>query len=233
MGSTHLPHEVDNEVSRLTLLKGAYDSNKYSLEDRFLYRYPQEIKRHEEAIECLVKDICKREMTESTEFTVTIEGKVFHEREKAGTYMLSLLEGMKDGETRVIGNLKDFELSITKSPYHLEQGMTLHGNKTYFISFSDSPHGNMIKLENTLEAFEKRIEKHEMTIEELTRNMNQTKEEWEKPFAHQSTLERILKRQNELNHLLDMNKDTDTIIDDEDVREVASIVEQYSDSEAL
>ncbi|WP_243141156.1 DUF6908 domain-containing protein [Alkaliphilus pronyensis] len=225
--------EVDNEVSRLTLLKGAYDSNKYSLEDRFFYRYPQEIKRHEEAIECIVKDTEKRDMDTSTEFKVTIEGKVFHEREKAGTYMLALLNGMKDGETRTVGNLKGFELSITKSPFHMEQGMTLHGNKTYFIGFSDSPHGNMIKLENTLEAFEKRIEKHEMTIEELTRNMNQAKEEWEKPFAHQSTLERILKRQNELNHLLDMNKEADTIIGDEDVNEVASIVEEYSDGEAL
>lgn len=147
--------------------------------------------------------------------------------------MLALLEGMKDGETRAIGNLKGFELSITKSPFHMEQGMTLYGNKTYFIGFSDSPHGNMIKLENTLEAFEKRIEKHEMTIEELTRNMNQAKEEWEKPFAHQSTLERILKRQNELNHLLDMNKEADTIIGDEDIEMTDLIEEQYIEGEAL
>jgi hypothetical protein len=172
-------------------------------------------------------------MDRSTEFKVTIEGKVFHEREKAGTYMLSLLEGMKDGETRAIGHLKGFELSIAKSPFHLEQGMTLQGNKTYFIKFSDSPHGNMMKLENTLESFEKKIEKHEMTIEELTRNMKQAKEEWEKPFAHQSTLNRILKRQNELNHLLDMNKDADTIIEDEDVKEEVSKVEEYKDGEAL
>ncbi|QUH32080.1 helicase [Vallitalea guaymasensis] len=207
--------EIDNEVARLTLLKGAYDSNKYSLEDRFLYRYPSEIKKQKEIIECLVKDIEKRDMTSSNDFKITIEGKVFNERERAGTYVLALLQGMKAGDTKAIGNFKDFELSITSSMFSNENGMLLHGSKTYFVSFSNSTHGNMIKLENILDSLEKRIEDSEMRIDELTRNMEQAKEEFEKPFVHQANLQRLVKRQAELNVLLDMNKESDTPVVDE------------------
>jgi hypothetical protein len=214
--------EVDNEVSRLTLLKGAYDSNKYSLEDRFLYRYPQEIKRQEETIECLVKDIEKRDMARVKDFKITIEGKVFDEREKAGTFMLAILQGMKEGKTKSIGNFKGFDLSISKSIYSNENGMTLHGSKTYFTSFSDSSYGNMIKLENILGSFEKRVEDHEIRIEEFNRNMEQAKEEFLKPFTHQASLERAIKRQAELNILLDMNKESHVnLVDDENIKDKA------------
>ncbi|SKC77858.1 helicase-related protein [Maledivibacter halophilus] len=212
--------EVDNEVSRLTLLKADYDSNKYSLEDRFLYKYPMEIKRQEEIIECLIKDIEKRDMAQEQEFKMTIEGRVFHEREKAGTYMLAILQGLKEGEKKSVGSFKGFELSISKSAYSSDNGMTLHGSKSYFASFSDSPHGNMMKLENILDSLEKRIEDHEIRVEELNRNMKQAKEEFQKPFAHQASLERALKRQFELNIQLDMNKEPDeNIVDDEDLND--------------
>jgi hypothetical protein len=207
--------QIDNEVSRLTLLKSSYDSNKYSLEDRFLYRYPQEIKRQEETIECLVKDIEKRDMITSQDFKVTIEGKVLDEREKAGTYMLALLKGMKEGETKSIGNFKGFELAITKSIFSSENGMTLHGDKAYFVSFSDSPHGNMIKLENMVDSFEKRVEKCEMRIDELTRNMEQAKEEFDKPFAYKEELGKAIKRQAELNIELDLNKRSESTVADD------------------
>lgn len=207
--------EIDNEVSRLTLLKSNYDSNKYSLEDRFLYRYPQEIKRQEEMIECLVKDIEKRDMVRSDDFKITIEGRVFDEREKAGTYMLSFLQGMKEGESKSIGYFNGFELSLTKSIFSNETGMTLHGNKTYFITLSDSTYGNMIKLDNILDSFEQRVEKCDVSIDELTRNMEQAKEEFEKPFVHQAGLERVIKRQTELNLLLDMNKGDESPVTDE------------------
>ncbi|MCG8699627.1 MAG: hypothetical protein MI922_16350, partial [Bacteroidales bacterium] len=213
--------EVDNEVSRLTLLKGAYDSNRYSLEDRFLYRYPREIKKQEEIIECLVKDIEKRDMARSKDFKITIEGKVFDEREKVGTFILAMLQGMKEGETKSIGNFKGFDLSISKSMYSKENGMTLHGSKTYFVRFSDSTYGNMIKLENILDSLEKRIEDCEIRIEELRRNMEQAKGEFEKPFIHQASLERVIKRQAELNILLDMNKEPDMPMDDENLSDDA------------
>lgn len=207
--------EIDNEVSRLTLLKSNYDSNKYSLEDRFLYRYPLEIKRQEEMIECLVKDIEKRDMVRSEDFKITIEGRVFDEREKAGTYMLSLLQGIREGESKSIGHFNGFDLSLTKSVFSNETGMTLHGNKTYFITLSDSTYGNMIKLDNILDSFEKRVEKCEVSIDELTRNMEQAKEEFDKPFLHQAILERVIKRQTELNLLLDMNKGDESPVADE------------------
>ncbi len=207
--------EIDNEVSRLTLLKGVYDSNKYSLEDRFLYKYPQEIKRQEENIECLIKDIERRNMAISNDFKITVEGKNFDEREKAGTYMLSILQGISEGKTKFIGNFKGFELSITKSIFSNETGMTLHGNKTYFVVLSDSSYGNMIKLENILDSFEKRVENCEMRIDELNRNMAQAREEFNKPFTYKSELEKAIKRQAELNIQLDMNKKTNDVLEDD------------------
>ncbi len=45
--------------------------------------------------------------------------------------------------------------------------------------------------------------------------MEQAKEEFDKPFVHQASLERVIRRQAELNILLDMNKGDESPVADE------------------
>ncbi len=220
--------KVDNELSRLQLLKSNFDSNIFKLEDSFIYKYPNQIKKLQAEIECPIKDIEKRNLDTPKDFKIHIEGKVFDERDKAGTYILALFKDLKDDETKVVDSFKGFELSVTKSIFSNLRGMTLHGSFTYFVEFGDSTHGNMVRLENLLEGFEKKVEVKELTIKELERNTAQTKEEFAKLFAYKVELEKMFSRQSELNVVLDMSNKSDDVIVDE-----KSIKDEFFDAEDL
>ncbi|PHS35029.1 MAG: hypothetical protein COA82_05695 [Alkaliphilus sp.] len=207
--------DVDNEVSRLKLLKSNFDSKKYSLEDRILYSYPQQIKRQEEMIECTVKDIEIRNENTKAEFEIKINGQIFDEREKAGVYVFALLNGMKDDETKIIGQFNGLEVLFKKGFFSSDKELVIKGNKSYSIKISDSSHGNMVKLDNLLKGLEKQVENADIKIDEINRNLRQAEEEFKKPFAYEEKLKNLLRRQLELNSELDMDKEDDLVIDEE------------------
>lgn len=77
--------DIDNEVSRLRVLKAAYDNQKYTMQDNFTFKYPKLISEAKQQFECVIKDINKRDMNKINDFAITINGRLFDEREKAGT----------------------------------------------------------------------------------------------------------------------------------------------------
>ncbi|PKM56013.1 MAG: helicase [Firmicutes bacterium HGW-Firmicutes-5] len=208
--------DIDNEVSRLSLLKSEYNSRQYAMEDNFTYKYPKLIHQAKQRLEALIKDVSKRDMNLTEEFQITIDGKYFDEREKAGTYLQVLLSRLEPDKESHVGTFNGFDLLILKNNFFGQQKMILHAEQKYEVEFGDSAHGNMVRLDNLLEGLEKRIEQTESQIDEYERNMSQSKEEWEKPFKYENVLAQKLKRQFELNAELDMDKGDDGMVVDED-----------------
>ena len=54
-----LPHEVDNDVQRLKLLKSSYDSQRYKLQDNFMIKYPKMIQAAKEKLQRVSSDAGK------------------------------------------------------------------------------------------------------------------------------------------------------------------------------
>lgn len=208
--------DIDNEVSRLTLLKSNYNSRRYAMEDNFMYRYPKFIHETNQRLECLIKDIALRDMHRSEEFQITINGKIFDEREKAGTYVQVLTGKMEDEGEKHIGQFRGFEFSIQCNKFFGQHKMILHGSLKHESELGESPHGNMVRLENLLDGFERYQEKLESKLEEHQRDLAQSKEEYSKPFKYEEELLFKLKRQFELNAELDMDKGIDEVIADEE-----------------
>ena len=71
-----------NDVQRLKLLKASYDSQRYSLQDNFMLRFPKLIKAAEEKLACVREDIMTRDkqLIASPEFSITIGKSQFTER---------------------------------------------------------------------------------------------------------------------------------------------------------
>jgi len=208
--------DIDNEVSRLSLLKSEYNSRRYAMEDNFTYKYPKLIHQSKQRLEALIKDVSKRDMNLSEEFQITIDGKYFDEREKAGTYLQMLFSRLEPDQETHVGIFNGFDLLILKNNFFGQQKMMLHAEQKYEVEFGDSAHGNMVRLDNLLEGLEKRIEQTESQIDENERNMSQSKEEWEKAFKYEGVLAQKLKRQFELNAELDMDKEDGGMVVDED-----------------
>ena len=208
--------DLDLEIQRLQLLKANYDNQRYSLQDKFTFVYPKAIAENEQILECVIKDREIRNMNRTEEFSITLDGKIFTERESAGNRILLLAKAMKADEvSKTIGTFGGFEVLLQKERTidSICFSLILRGNLKYTANLSANPLGNTTKLDNLLRTIDIRIEKFESELDEYRKNMDIAKTEYEKPFAYADTLVEKLKRQAELNKELDLSTKEDVVVE--------------------
>ena len=85
--------DLDVAVSRLTLLKSSFMSQKYSLEDQIRRHFPQQIRELEQRIERFTMDLEQVKTTAVSEpgkfIPMELEGKIFTEKKEAGAAILA------------------------------------------------------------------------------------------------------------------------------------------------
>ena len=224
--------ELDNDVQRLRLLKSSYDSQRYTLQDNFMIRYPKLIKAAEEKLACVREDIKTRdaELIRNPEFAITVGNMTFTERVDGGTMMLEAISKCKTGDTCTIGAFKGFELLVEKN-FMGANYLVLRGKTDYKAELSTSPVGNMVKLENLFNALQENEEFLLKKIEDYKNDLEASRKEYEKPFAYEEELKEKVARQYELNAQLDLEngkvEDVDLGGIDEDIEKVAEADSPY------
>lgn len=215
--------EVDNELQRLKVLKASYDSQRYTFQDNFMIKFPKLIKAAEEKIECVRKDIELRnaERVKSEEFSITIGNMLYTERNDGGTAMLEEISKYKAGDTYEIGKFRGFNLLVEKN-YMGINFLILQGKNEYKAEMSTSAVGNMIKLDNMFNNIEENEEFLKKKIEQYKRDLESSKIEYEKPFVYEEELKEKLKRQAELNSMLDLEKNIGEEIKETEKEEIYS-----------
>ena len=228
--------ELDNDLQRLKLLKASYDSQRYTFQDNFMIKYPKLIKAAEEKLECVKYDMETRdkELLKGDEFAITLGNMTYTERSDGGTAMLEMLSKCKSGETYGLGSFRGFELFIEKN-YMGVNYMILRGKTEYKAEMSTSPVGNMIKLDNLFNSLSENEEFLNKKIEQYKRDLESSKEEYEKTFAYEKELKDKLNRQSELNAVLDLEKSIDAKIicqpENEKSGKVAEDIPEYTKDE--
>ena len=224
--------EIDNDVQRLRLLKSSYDSQRYTLQDNFMIRYPKLIKAAEEKLACVREDIKMRdaELIAHPEFAVTVGNMTFTERADGGTMMLEAISKCKTGDTYSIGAFKGFELMVEKN-FMGTSYMVLRGKTDYRAELSTSPVGNMVKLENLFNALQESEEFLLKRIDEYQNDLEASKKEYEKPFAYEEELREKVARQYELNAELDLENGKVADIDLGSIDEEVPAVERVAEAE--
>ena len=197
--------QLENDVQRLKLLKSTYDSQRYSLEDNIVVRFPKLIKAAAEKAECVREDMktVEKGLLTEPEFAITVKGAKFKERVDGGTSMLEAISKCKNGETTHLGEFKGFELLVEKNFIGVNY-LVLRGKTDHKAELSSSPVGNMVKLENLLGGMSEELDFLTKKIEQYERDLEQSKLEYEKPFAQEAELSEKIARLNELNVQLDL-----------------------------
>ena len=201
--------QLENDVQRLKMLKSSYDSQRYSLQDNFMIRYPKLIAAATEKLACVLEDTKTAEaaLIAEPDFAITVDvagkGTKFTERTEGGTFMLQAVSQCKTGETTHIGSFKGFELLVEKNFIGINN-MVMRGKTDYKVELSASPVGNMVKLENLCHGISVGVSELEKRIEQYQRDMEQSKQEYEKPFTQEEELNEKVARLNELNVQLDL-----------------------------
>ena len=117
--------------------------------------------------------------------------------------MLEAISKCKTGDVYPIGRFKEFDLLVEKN-YMGVNYMVLRGKTEYKAELSTSPVGNMVKLENTFNGLSENEEFLIKKIDQYQRDMEQSKQEYEKPFSYETELKEKLARQFALNAELDL-----------------------------
>ena len=198
--------EIDNEISRLRVLQNSYNSKKYTMQDNITYKYPNKITSLTIRLNNINQDIEIRDKNSTESFSIKIKEQIFTKREDAGV----VLNNLKNQTDTIIGTYKGFNISLNRDNFR--DNLLIHGKLTYKIELGDSPIGNMVKLENIVNNFDKNKIECERNLDQCKRNLDMAKIELEKPFAYENELRDKIKRQEELNSLLSLDKCNDDII---------------------
>lgn len=209
--------QLDADVAKLKLQKADNLSQRYSLEDALIKKFPRNIADQEERIKCLIEDI---ETAKNSTFPnengfspMEVMGTTYTEKAEAGKAILAVCERINSPDERPLGEYRGFKMEIGFDTFGREFFINLRGKLFHKVPLGQDANGIIIRLDNAIEAFEKRKQGCELQLEELHKQVENAKAEIAKPFAREAELEEKCKRLAELNAELNMDKRENEIVD--------------------
>ena len=210
---------LDIEVSKLKLLKANFVSNHYRLEDDIAKNYPQQIAKLKESIEGLRADLEKyqaNKITDPEKFVMEVGGTVFSEKKEAGAALLAVCQSMKQADAMInVGQYQGFSIRLKFDSWNKEFILFLKNENVYRVSLGSDENGNIIRINNALEAIPQKLAEAEQKLETVQGQLKNAMEEVKKPFPKEEELNQKLERLSELNALLNMDE-KETVMEGEE-----------------
>lgn len=214
--------ETDNEISRLTVLKSAWQSQRNSLQYDISKRYPNEIKISEKNIKHMTADLAAFRQNKPPEFQMVIDGKTHDERTKAAEHFMvrSRKLGKEVGDTLDMGSYAGFPVSLQRGMMGSVR-IVLDGQSWYSADMGEAALGNITRIENLAERIESELQVEQRTLADLNRQLADAEAENEKPFPNEEKLAQLQHRKVELDLALEFKDSPDPVLapdeDDADV----------------
>ena len=219
-GNPHIKEkmDLDIDVSRLKLLKANHLSQRYALEDQLIKELPQKLRSLEERIRGYEADSVR--LTENTQpnadgfSPMVIQGKHYAEKKDAGAALLAACKAMTSPEAVPLGQYRGFAMELSFDSFSREFKVAFIGELRHTVALGTDIFGNIQRLDNALEAFPDRLAACAEQLENTKTQMENAKTEVQKPFPQEAELAEKMKRLDELNILLNMDKRDNEIADD-------------------
>ena len=219
--STGNPHikekmELDMEVSKLKLIKSSFMSQIYDLEDKVVKFYPKQIAEIAARIKGLEKDIetVKQYPKAEDKFnTMTIDGFGYFEKEKAGNALIERCKKMTSEEPVNIGDYRGFSMELSFDSFQKLFYVTLVGCLSHKVELGTDVFGNIQRIDNALDGFEKRLEFEKEKLANTNTQYETAKVEAKRAFPQEAELQEKTKCLAAVEALLKMDKKDDNVID--------------------
>ena len=211
--------DLDIQVQRLRLLKSNYLSERYALEDKILKFYPQDIARRKETIEGLKSDmeiVAKNPRPDAEHFSgMVVKGTSYTEKAEAGQALIDACKEMTSPDPIALGSYRGFSMELSFDTFSREYTVRLKGTLSYSVALGTDPHGNITRLDNTLDGLEKRLTTAVQELENVEKQLETAKADVQKPFSHEEELQSKTARLSELNALLNVDHTENEVVDGE------------------
>ena len=201
--------DLDVQVAKLKVLKADHQSQKFRLEDKLLTKFPAEIQEQTAKIAALKSDAeiaAAHPQDKETFCGMVIKGITYDEKKTAGERLILACMELPNTEEQLVGSYRGFELSLRFDTFHKEHQALLKGTLKYPVSLGSDPYGNIVRLDNALNAFADRITAAENELDTLQQQQAAAQIEVEKPFPQEDELAQKSARLAELNAQLDVDE---------------------------
>ena len=209
--------ELENRVSELRILQRNHQEEQMDLERKIKGYYPREIERANEEVEKITEDVDLLDETEGQPFIITLEGKVYDERVKAGQMLLAISGQLgKEEFKKEIGKYRGFTLYIEQNPLWASNKVTISGAEDYTFSLGDSDIGNITRLENMVDGIKDELSRAYHRLQELQKQFETAQEQFGTPFLYADELVEKSAKLTELDTELELGKGDDMVIAESD-----------------
>ena len=219
-GNPHIKEkmDLDIQVQKLRLLKSSFLTEKYMLEDKALHFYPQEIMRLKERISGYTADLtCAEEHAKPDDGSfpgMEIGGTAYREKAEAGQAILAACKAMRSPDPVPLGSYRGFSMELYFDSLLRSYVIRLQGKLHYNTPIGSDVHGNIARLDNTLDGISKLLKLAASELENTEKQLENAKAGAAKPFPQEEELKAKTERLNELNALLNVDKPENEIAPD-------------------
>lgn len=202
--------ELDTTVTKLKLLKQNFMGEIYDLQDRIAKHYPKEIKRLEDKITAIKKDVenlKKNTKLNNENFSpMIINGVTYTEKAKAGQAILDMCANKKNADLEHIGNYRGFNLELEYYSGNKEFVIIIKNEYQYYTALGNDVYGNIQRIDNCLDKIVEELDSTKAQLENEKLQLKNAEIEAQKEFPQELELQEKQKRLDELNIKLNLNE---------------------------
>ena len=210
---------LDTEVSKLKLLKQEFMNQRYSLQDKVIKYFPEEIARLNNKIAAMEEDTVKLdEYTKPNKdgfSPMKIDGILYTEKQEAGKKLLECAQSLKNIRERNIGEYRGFNMEISFETYTKNIKLKLKNKFSYSIELGTDINGNITRINNCLENIAKNIPIEREKLDNTQFQLENAKQEIQKEFPKEQELKEKLTKLDEINAELKINDNDHEMLGDE------------------
>lgn len=196
---------VDAEITRLTRLRSQHGEAQYRIRSQ-ARRFKEEIPVLSRRIENLKLDLNKRKDTRGEAFVIEIGKDEHKDRGIAGELLNRIAARMKgSSDEQRAGMFAGFQLYVRPTMFGAAQ-IILKGSNEYAANVADTALGTIRSVEYAVQNFEERLNGWQRDLADAERNHRELETKIGQPFEHESRLQSLVQRQQELENALDITK---------------------------
>lgn len=210
--------ELENRVTELKILRGAWSNEQLSLERKISTIYPGQIKRYEKEIDQIGEDIKLLNQSAGSDFSIVLDGKRYTERSEAGEAFGLLYRMIKEGAK---DDSEEFEIGAYRSfPLYLSVGyvsrLVLRYNHHYTTEVGTSALGAITRIEHLAERIPGYLKEAQRELEEVQKQLAVAQQQVGQPFIYEDELSEKVGQLTEINTKLEFEslQESEVILDE-------------------
>lgn len=214
--------ELENRVTELKILRGAWSNEQLSLERKVNTTYPNHIKQYQRQIEQISQDIALLEQSKGKEFSIMLDGKQYTERPAAGDAFALLYRTISENHAKddfefEIGSYRGFRLWLNLHP--LSRGIILRGTSRYSTDIGSSGQGTITRIENLAERIPSYLVDTQRDLEEVQKQLEAARQQMGQPFIYEEELSEKVATLTEINTKLEFEslqeQESEVVLDED------------------